>query len=189
MKRALVAGAVVAMIFACSSSDDEEAKFDKAEDKGDVEALTGEWGDDTMRLILCEDKDTTLTYCSIPECGKAPCHDIKSDGKDESFTYKPNQGCDCYGCECVGVEAGIHVKGELYIGSILHVVSGYIRSTNGRSPRTNGELHVNIEGGVLAGRTLEGTFGSAGLHTTPLGDGGVPDKTFSRLRSGSEVCH
>jgi len=189
MKRALVAGAVVAMIFACSSSDDEEAKYDKNEDKANVEALTGEWGDDSLRLILCEDTDKTLTYCSIPVCDKIPCHDIASEGKDESITYKPNEGCDCYGCECVGVEAGIHVKGELYVGSILHVVSGYIRATNGKSPRDSGELHVNIEGGILSGQTLGGMFGSAGLHTSALGDGGVPDKTFARLRPASDVCH
>lgn len=118
MRRGVIAGGVVAFVFALHCGSTEEARYTPASDDAFVASIEGEYSGESssgpVRLTLCEDRGDPALVCMQPDVGRAydcpaSCHWIRGRGLGREQTME----VDTDGCDCPGARAEMAVTVEL----------------------------------------------------------------------------
>jgi hypothetical protein len=113
---------VLVAVLACTTT--REVQFTPAEDARFVQKYTGRWenaaGDS---LVVCSLPGES--YCGSPACPGKPCHEMGLGAEAQTLSYvADDSGCACYGCECIGIEAGFAVKALVTLGGVAIPATG-----------------------------------------------------------------
>ena len=110
----LVRAGIVALV-AGSCAESREVTFSPEGDRATIARVTGVWSADDdadVSLSLCEDAERS--FCEIDECSAKPCHDVGRSKAPRRIGFETTDvGCDCYGCECFDVRAGLPLRGAI----------------------------------------------------------------------------